>query len=257
MSTICAEPISATYLFDNDARNFKQSCEEASVTTVKTPEGKQLRGKFEKKRRNRTFLSLLKRCESKTEKIMGLFLLDRGDEDKQVFDFEAGIEKLEGMNEYLENLNGSDWCFVDFDKTITVTDGFYTFDAPKDLYSVCEKYQYTQKWRDYAEIVHKKRWDDIPRKDKRAKVEDLITVMMGGSERRSKVDLIMYEMYRKVGPRRLVVLTNNPAVSLVQEFMRVLMPERVFVVSRPRMDPDPGTKCAAIPRIVNELSSFF
>ena len=128
-----------------------------------------------------------------------------------LFDIHSGIEKHPIMINKNIKFKKNDKVFIDFDKTISITEGFLgNGDKNTMLIDVVELYK---------------------KKGFLGTVDDLISIQMGGYKRRLLIKDMLNTIINIVRKKNVIIITNNILKQVIYDFMYLLLGRNVTVVS--------------------------
>ena len=197
------------YFFDNDAANFR-NCPN-NVVMIKTPEtdGKQFHymSRESKLRNEDSVLSIYEpylrphvKWMIKIDKCTG-----------GLFDIYSGIEKHPILYNNSITFHKNDKIYIDFDRTISITEGFLG-DGNKNT-----------TLNDLVTLYREKGF--------LGDMDDLVTVQMGGYNRRKIIRNMLLSIIDIVKKKNVIIITNNILKKVISDFMYVLLNKHVVVVS--------------------------
>ena len=200
---------SVSYFIDNDADNTK-GCPN-NVVIIKTPEtDANVFHNLSYTNKIQNIESVLNIYEPKLKQYV--YWMIKYDKYKGgFFDLKSGIEKHPIMQKNHIKFKSNDKIFIDFDRTITITEGFISNGNKTTSLNDTLKYYQLNGFT--------------------GKVEDLISMQMGGFTRRLHIKKLLNKMIRIVGKSNFIILTNNILKKTISDFMKLLLGKKVKVIS--------------------------
>ena len=201
--------MSVSYFIDNDADNTK-GCPN-NVVIIKTPEtDSHIFHKLSYTHKMKHIDSVLNLYEPKLKQYV--YWMIKYDKYKGgFFDIKSGIEKHPIMQKNHIKFKSKDKIFVDFDRTVTITEGFISNGDKSTSLNDTLKFYQLQGFT--------------------GNIEDLISMQMGGINRRILIKKMLNKMIRIVGKSNFIILTNNMLKQTISDFMKLLLGKRVKVIS--------------------------
>ena len=197
------------YFFDNDAENFR-NCPN-NVVMIKTPEtdGKQFHymSRESKLRNQDSVLSIYE--PYLRPHVKWLIKIDKC--TGGLFDIYSGIEKHPILYNNSIQFNKNDKFFIDFDRTISITEGFLG-DGNKNT-----------TLNDLVTLYREKGF--------LGDMDDLVTVQMGGYNRRKIIRNMLLSIIDIVKKKNVIIITNNILKKVISDFMFILLNKHIIVVS--------------------------
>ena len=197
------------YFFDNDAENFR-NCPN-NVVMIKTPEtdGKQFHymSRESKLRNEDSVLSIYEPYLRPHVKWM--IKIDKS--TGGLFDIYSGIEKHPIFFNNSIQFKKKDKIYIDFDRTISITEGFLgNGNKNTTLHDI---------------VIHYREKGFL------GGVDDLVTVQMGGYNRRKIIRNMLNSIIDIVKKKNVVIITNNILKKVISDFMYILLDKHIYVVS--------------------------
>jgi len=196
------------YLIDNDSVNFI-NCGN-NIVKVKTPETS---GVIKKEYLNQKFVKNADFTNAQNDLVQ---LLIRADIRNPgiFFDPASGMEKYENGKLNKLRYNPGDKIYIDFDRTITQSEGMLgTVSTVNGVFKQYINFGYTGN----------------------KNLDDMIAIYMGGNARWARIKRMIERMINSVGRSNVIILTNNPSVDLIKDFMRRMVGHSVMVISRKKL----------------------